>query len=291
MDPKEEAEEFLRYLEIERDSSSHTIRNYASDLKFFLNYLPQDLCVEDISPLEIRTYLACLHKSNSRRTIARKLSAIRSFFRWLYRMGKVERDISSTVPTTKQEKRLPNFLSVSEVEQLLEAPNIDTRKGLRDRAIVELLYSSGVRISELVAMNREDICWQGPGGTVRVMGKGKKERVVVFGENAREAIDAYLAQRTATVSALFLNSMGTRLSTRSVGRMIKYYCLKTGLPPSTSPHTLRHSFATHLLSNGANLRFIQELLGHESLSTTQKYTHIELSELLEAYRITHPKAN
>ena len=247
-----------------------------------------------LAPLELRAYLAGLHEKNSKRTIARKLSALRSFARWLHHKDVLARDISDDIPMPKQEKPLPRFLSVAEAERLLAQPDRDSLAGKRDGAILELLYSSGLRVGELVALNCGELRFHATdsGGLLTVVGKGKKERLAVFGEHAGTSLRTYLAAREKYVpqDPLFLNSRGGRLTARSVERIVNAHVIAAGLPATTSPHTLRHSFATHLLANGADLRVIQELLGHSSLSTTQQYTHIELSELLGEYRRTHPKA-
>lgn len=292
--------EYLRALELERGASPHTLRNYSLDLRRFAERFPEQVDLTVFSaPLELRAYLARLHEeANSKRTIARKLSALRSFARWLHHKGWLAQDVSDDIPMPKQEKPLPRFLSVTEVETLLAQPDHESLAGKRDRAILELLYSSGMRVGELVALNVNELQFHAGaegGGVIRVLGKGGKERLVVFGEHAGNAVRDYLAalgldgEATAD-SPLFRNQRGGRLTSRSVERMVAAYVVKAQLPATTTPHTLRHSFATHLLANGADLRLIQELLGHSSLSTTQRYTHIELSELLGEYRRAHPKA-
>ena len=288
--------DFLDALDKERHASEHTIRNYSLDLHEYQRYFgKQGLSV---SAQSLRAYLAHLNAKNSRATIARKLSALRSFLTWLERRELVARGTAARVPQPKQPQNLPRGLSVSEVETLLAAPQASSPADLRDRAILELLYSTGLRVSELVGLDTASprfapVSYQG--GTLRIIGKGRKERLAVFGTHARAALDAYLSVREEMQprdgeTALFLNRNGGRLSSRSVERLVQKYARECGLGSEVTPHTLRHSFATHLLGNGADLRLIQELLGHEHLSTTQRYTHVELGELLAAYRKSHPKA-
>lgn len=236
-------------------------------------------------------------------SISRRLSAIRSFFRFLHREGVLERDESVDVPLPKTEKRLPAYLTPVEAERLLAVPESTTPEGLRDRAILELLYSTGLRVSELVGLSLGALqpAPETGGGTIRVIGKGRKERLVVYGSTAAAAVAEYLQVRSELFlagerargeaeTALFLNQRGGRLTARSVERLVAAHALKAGLTKDVTPHTLRHSFASHLLANGADLRLIQELLGHSSLSTTQKYTHIEMEQLLREYRTAHPRA-
>lgn len=297
------AEDFLQYLTVERDASPHTLRNYGLDIQAFLNHLKESrgesFSLRDVGPLDLRAYLSSLHEEHARSSIARRLAALRSFFRFLRSRGITTQDEAVLIPLPKAEKRLPLCLSVAETERLLEAAGGETKEAIRNRAIAELLYSTGLRVSELASLNVEDFeTALRAEGSLRVTGKGKKERIVVFGSFAREATQSYLQIRHEFFvpgklneeAALFLNSRGGRLTVRSVERIIQAAARDAGLSPEVSPHTLRHSFATHLLANGADLRLIQELLGHSSLSTTQKYTHVELEQILNEYRRAHPKA-
>ena len=262
-----------------------------SDLNQLKNYLLQEKQIETwkkVSSIMLRAYLAKLYHKNQRSSIARKLAAIRHFFYYLVREKKVNEDITALLSTIRQEKKLPEVLGLEEVEQLLETPNLSTPLGKRDKAILELLYASGLRVSELVGINLIDFSWETL--SLKIRGKGQKERIVPFGKQALEALQNYLEIRPRDDGAFFLNRLGTRLTTRSVARLVDKYILKCGKLGNISPHTLRHSFATHLLAAGANLRDIQELLGHESLSTTQKYTQVSVEKLMEAYDKSHPKA-
>jgi integrase/recombinase XerC len=290
----EASEKFLHALEAERGASPHTLRNYRLDLKCFCSRFPKSAGLSVLAPLELRAYISHLHGINSKRTIARKLSALRSFARWLAREGLIAADEVIDVPMPKQEKPLPRFLSAEEVLRLIEVASGEDEADFRDRAILELLYSTGLRVGELVGLDRAELEFHpsDPGGVIRVLGKGRKERLVVFGECAAQAVQGYLQNFPPQEGqgALFRNQRGGRLTARSVERIVHARAIAAGLSQDVSPHTLRHSFATHLLANGADLRLIQELLGHSSLSTTQQYTHIELSSLLDSYRQTHPKA-
>ncbi len=295
--------DYLQYLTDERRLSSHTIRNYRLDISGFINYMPAHVKSGERTPtaIEVREYLAHVYGSNSKRTIARKLSAIRSLFNWMYRKGKLESDIGPLIPMPKIEKRLPRALSEEEVIRLITAVPINSAAGLRDRAILELLYASGMRVSELTGLDISDLDWfEGEkGGSIRVVGKGDKERIVVFGAAAAEAIIAYKEERykfyrslelSSEEPALFVNKFGRRLSDRGVERIFDKYAPVADLSREIHPHMLRHSFATHLLARGADLRVIQEFLGHSSLSTTQQYTQVELADLINSYNRAHPKA-
>ncbi len=239
----------------------------------------------------IRTYISWLYGKNKKVSISRKLASVRTFFEFLIRDGKLKSNSAKLVPTPKGEKRLPTFLTVDEVVKLVETPGSDNVYESRDRAILELLYSCGLRVSELVGINLHELDLDSMG--VKVLGKGNKERIVPLGSRAAEAIKTYLPQRLDLKPKddyLFVNSRGGRLSTRSIDRIIKKYAAISGIPKNISPHVLRHTFATHLLGGGADLRAIQEMLGHQSLSTTQRYTHTSIEKLMEIYDKTHPRA-
>lgn len=290
-------QDFMDYQRVQKGASIHTLRNYGLDLKRFQEYL-QGIGVGDaakVGALQFRGFLAHLNTGRERSSVSRSFSAIRSFYRWLAREGRVEINFAERVPLPKTEKKLPVSLSEAQVEQLLGAPGNESAAELRDRAILELLYSSGLRVGELTGLLVGSLEWSAAGedgGTIRVKGKGGKERVVVFGAAARRALEAYLALRPGVKreAALFLNLRGGGLTARSVERMVLSYARRVGLGAGVTPHTLRHSFASHLLAHGADLRLIQELLGHSSLSTTQKYTHIELQQLVLEYDRAHPRA-
>lgn len=245
---------------------------------------------------QVKTFLAFLGtQSYSKSTIARKLATLRSFYKFCMRRGYVKTHPLATIRTPKQEKRLPKFLEVDKITKLLSTPDDNTMLGARDRAMLEVLFSTGVRVSELVDLNFGDVEFEGR--TIRVRGKGKKQRTTPIGPTALAAVQKYLQLRRADArsanfdqQALFLNKHGRRLSTRSVRRKLDKYLVQAGLDPSISPHTLRHSFATHMLANGADLRSVQELLGHQSISTTQIYTHLTTPRLKQAYDDAHPRA-
>ncbi len=285
------AEKFLRYLEIEKNSSLHTVLNYKIDLDRFAGFL-QGKNIESVDYLFIRQFLADLRKSNlSRASIARILSALRSFFKFLVRENLIAINPVLAVSTPKKDKRLPKFMQEEEAARLLEAPG-NGIMGLRDKAIMETLYSTGMRVSELVGMNTENFDFIG--GVIKVCGKGKKQRLTPIGKKASTAIKDYLHiskdMRGGDERAVFLNKNRKRLTDRSVRRIINFYIKKICYKENISPHTLRHSFATHLLNRGADLRSVQELLGHESLSTTQIYTHVSTGRMKEAYQKAHPRA-
>lgn len=286
-------ERFLQYLSVERNASSHTSANYANDLRQFFQFLGPAQ-VEDIGPLDIRRFIA--HMSSSRlssRSSARKLSCLRSFFRFLCREGTLDHNPAAAIPTPRIEKRLPPFMDEQQALLLMGSPSTDNWRGLRDRAILETLYSTGIRVSELVGLNLEDV--DEISETLIVRGKGKKERLCPIGKTALSVILTFLAKRPSqnrlkTPYALFISQKGTRLTVRQVDRLIARYVRQMQLPSSLHPHSLRHSFATHLLEHGADLRSVQELLGHASLSTTQIYTHITAQRLKKIYDQTHPRA-
>src|SRR5258705_7166427 len=300
--------QFLEHLRYERNLSEHTLRNYESDLQQFYDYLapaqPQtgkrtEPALAAIDHITVREWLATLHAAHKQKaSIARKLAALRTFFQFLVREGMLELNHAKLVSTPRLEKKLPKHLSVEDAIRFIESPDTDTDLGKRDRAILELLYATGVRVSELTKLDLHDIDFRNK--LIRVSGKRRKERIVPFGDVAQEALQNYLEGRekfllSAPVTlrepeALFLNYQGTRITTRSVGRMVEKYIRICAGRYDISPHALRHSFATHLLDSGADLRDIQELLGHARLSTTQVYTHVSMEKLIKVYDKAHPKA-
>lgn len=285
---KRYVDKFLRYLEIEKNYSSFTLLNYQGDLKDFSNFLG-DLPLENIDYLNLRRYLAHLKENNFKpRTVARKLSCLRSFFRFLCRDGYLKSNPAVSLTTFKLDKHLPSFLTEEEVNKLLAINLSSDERSLRDKAILETFYSTGMRISELVGLNVEDIDFIS--GVTKAKGKGKKERLLPVGEHALRAIKAYLDKRKKQSTALFLNKSGTRLTTRGTRNVVSKYIRLASLKQGISAHSLRHSFATHLLNRGADLRSVQELLGHANLSTTQIYTHLTTEKLKSVYDKAHPHA-
>jgi tyrosine recombinase XerC len=281
-------EKFMRYLEIERNYSPHTILNYKLDLCEFKVFL-KDAIIENTDYLLIRKYLAALkEKTLKSKTVARKLSSLRSFFKFLTREGYIKTNPLLSVSSPKLEKYLPSFLTEDEVSRLIESSFPNNEMGKRDRSILETFYSTGIRIGELVGLNIEDTDFIS--GIVKVRGKGKKERMVPIGEKAIQALRAYLDSRKNQSSAIFLNLKGSRITDRGVRNIVKKYLVIAGIREGISAHTLRHSFATHLLNRGADLRSVQELLGHASLSTTQIYTHLTTDKLKSVYDKAHPRA-
>ena len=300
--------QFLEHLRYERNVSEHTLRNYASDLKQFLDHLapahPQTrkrtpVDVAQIDHITIREWLSTLHSAQKKKSsVARKLAALRTFFQFAVREGLLELNPAKLVSTPRLEKKLPQHLSIEEAIKFIETPNVETDLGKRDRAMLELMYATGVRVSELTKMGLADIDFRNR--LIRVTGKRRKERIVPFGEEAQDTLQKYLEVRdrflnSAPISerepdALFLSYQGTRITTRSVGRMVEKYIRICAGMHNISPHALRHSFATHLLDSGADLRDIQELLGHARLSSTQIYTHVSMEKLIEVYDKAHPKA-
>jgi integrase/recombinase XerC len=308
---REHLKSFLEHLRLNENASAHTVRAYDSDLSQYLVFLAShlDRRVSQLVPanldhLNARAFLADLHvRGQSKASAARKLSAIRAFGRYLRREGVLEGDPAALVGTPKREHRIPNHLAVDEMTKLLETPDTSQPLGRRDRAILELFYASGLRLSELVGLDVEDVNLSAR--VVRVLGKGRKERIVPFNQSTADAVRAWLRDREplrAGAAAprgpasrrprepLFLNYQGGRLSTRSVDKLVRKYVSACSTRYGISPHALRHSFATHLLEAGADLRAIQELLGHARLSTTQRYTHVNAAQLIETYRKAHPKA-
>jgi len=281
-------EKFLAYLEIEKNYSPHTLLNYRLDLEDFFAFFGET-DIATLNYLQLRKYLAQLRGLNLRpRSVARKLSALRSLFRFLQREGHIKNNPAALLLTPKLDKTLPKFLSENEVTELIESPPAGDLSGKRDRAIFETLYSSGLRVSELVGLNVESLDFIG--NIVKVLGKGKKERLVPVGDKAVEAIKDYLDHRMSNQRALFLNKNGGRLTDRSVRNILNKHILRTSIHMNVSPHVLRHSFATHLLNRGADLRSVQELLGHVNLSTTQIYTHVTTEKLKSVYDKAHPRA-
>jgi integrase/recombinase XerC len=303
---------YLDYLRLQRNASPHTLRNYGSDLRQFLDYLTHtpegDLRPEpnldQLDNLTIREFLGILYqRGNKKASVARKLATLRSFMKFLTAQGSLEANPAKNVSSPKLESRLPDYMTLDSVTDLIEAPDITSDFGKRDRCILELLYGSGLRVSELVGVNLGDISLSE--GLLKVVGKGRKERIVPFGNRAAEALQEYLKVRGRKIKSLppvqvrkgktpgeavFLNCRGGRLTTRSVGNIVDRHVGKLAQRLKVHPHTLRHTFATHMLSAGADLRAIQELLGHESLSTTQKYTHVSVEQLVRVYQSCHPRA-
>jgi integrase/recombinase XerC len=300
-------DDFLQHLKYERNASAHTLRNYEIDLVQFYDHLaPPDkegkrrqVEIRALDNLTIREFMAALYEQQKKKSsIHRKIAALRTFFKYLCREGVVEINPAKLVASPRVERTLPNHLTIEQMIRFIETPELDTVLGKRDRAILELLYASGVRVSELVNLNLQDIDFEHQ--TIRVKGKGRKERVVPFGEHAKKALHDYLGVRGELLveadlekvdpAAVFMNYQGTRITTRSVGRMVDKYVKICADIHHISPHSLRHSFATHLLDAGADLRVIQEMLGHVRLSTTQQYTHVAMDRLMEVYDKAHPKA-
>jgi len=288
---------YINYLEAERNMSAYTVRNYTADLLDFFNFLrAKDISsLKEVDRLTLRDYLSHLMKQGLvKASIARKLSAIRSFYRYLLREGVISTSPAATTSSPKLDKRLPSFLTLEEVKRLLEAPDLSTPQGQRDRALLELLYASGLRVSELVQLNLEQINLDTR--EIRVWGKGAKERVVLMGEPAAKALTAYLRRGRPKLlgkkksSALFVNRYGERLPERRIQRILEKYADRAALGKRVHPHMLRHTFATHLLDGGADLRVVQELLGHADLSSTQIYTHVTKSQAKKVYLSAHPMA-
>ncbi len=291
---------FLRYLEVERNASSLTVKSYREDLDALIEYL-QDVKGEipgpsEISTFDLRGYVAALTEAEyAKSSIARHMATLRSFFRFAMREEIVDHNPAKPLRNPRKSRKLPHFLSTDELGKLLHAPPADTPMGLRDRAILETMYSAGLRVSELVGINDGDIDWDG--GTLCVRGKGKRERIAPVGSYARNAIRDWQSHRKLATDVndglaapTFTNRFGRRITTRSIGRMLEKHLKTTGLDLRTSPHTLRHSFATHLLNHGADIRSVQELLGHKSLQTTQIYTHVSTAGLQRVYEKAHPRA-
>ncbi|MDO4575207.1 MAG: tyrosine recombinase XerC [Planctomycetia bacterium] len=292
---------YLQYLAGERDASDYTLKSYREDLTALLEYLqqihgkiPQPA---EVSIPDLRSYVAAMHEAEySSATISRRLASMRSFFRFAQRDGAVDVNPAKVLRNPRAGRKLPHFLTTEEMDRLLAAPPVDTDMGLRDRAILEVMYSGGLRVSELVGLSDDDLDFDE--GVLIIRGKGKKERLALLGSYAAEALRDWLAVRVLSPKLrknqpipVFTNKFGTRITTRSIGRMLEKYLKETGLDRRTSPHTLRHSFATHLLDRGADIRSVQELLGHKSLETTQIYTHLTTANLLKIYEKAHPRAH
>ncbi|MEJ5258916.1 MAG: tyrosine recombinase XerC [Anaerohalosphaeraceae bacterium] len=302
-------QDFITYLKLEKHFSDYTAKCYGADLEQFVQFLQDEQKADPNAPSAgpdqlllsvdvqtVRKFMAFLNERHyTKSTTARKLATLRSFYKFLVKRGRLSSNPVSSIKTPKQEKKLPKFLEYEQVQKLLNTPPADTWLGARDRAMLEVLYSTGMRVSELVALNLEDVDFLGE--VIHVRGKGKKERICPIGSSALQSIQHYIEFRNKRIQTdpsfdtkvLFANKHGKRLSTRSVRRKMDKYLIQAGLDPSISPHTLRHSFATHMLNNGADLRSVQELLGHQSLSTTQIYTHVTTSRMKEQYQNAHPR--
>ncbi len=305
---EEYLKQFLQHLKYERNVSPHTLRNYTSDLDQFHEYLApptakgtrKEIPVEDIDHITVREWMSALHSANKKKTsIARKLASVRTFMQFLVREGVLEVNPAKLVATPRIERKLPTHLSIEDAVRFIETPDLNTDLGKRDRSILEFIYATGMRVGELVSLNLRDIDFKEK--LVRVTGKRKKQRILPFGDPALQSLVFYLDKSRPVFldncppaerdeQAVFLNYMGTRITTRSVGRMVDKYIKQCSDIKDISPHSLRHSFATHLLDSGADLRDIQELLGHARLSTTQIYTQVSMEKLIEVYDKAHPKA-
>jgi integrase/recombinase XerC len=296
-----EITQFLRYLDAERNASDLTIKSYREDLMDLADYLSEQLQGDrspaEITPRDLRGYLAALHEAGyAKSSISRKLASLRSFYRFAQRRQMTESNPAKPLRNPRGSRKLPHFLTSSEVLLLLDAPDRGDVMGLRDASILETMYSAGLRVSEVVGLNVGDCDFED--GIARIRGKGRKERLSPLGSFALKALRAYLAVRKLSPKApqgreapVFVNRFGNRLTTRSVARMLEKHIKLTGLDTRTTPHTLRHSFATHLLDRGADIRSVQELLGHKSLVTTQIYTHLTTASLREVYERAHPRAH
>ena len=292
--------QFITWLRDEKGYSPHTVSNYRRDLDEFAAMAGPEAVVSSLDTAVVRNFIYSLHMRNKSSSVARKLSALRTFFKFLEQEDTIRHNPMASIAMPKQEQHVPVFLSVDEVFALLETPDRETRWGVRDSAMLELLYSTGMRVSELVGCDVTSLDFASE--MVRVRGKGNRERLVPMGREAVKALQAYGAAREEQLrhrlqmgknvdrEPLFLNSRGTRLSARSVERLIAEYGRRAGIDKPVTPHVLRHSFATHLLEMGADMRSVQELLGHASLSTTQKYTHLDMVHLMKVYDKAHPRA-
>ncbi|MEW5946415.1 MAG: tyrosine recombinase XerC [bacterium] len=292
-------EDFLDHLRDERGASEHTLEAYSGDVIGFLEFLKEKGKVEEpetVSVADAREYLASLHRQGlARATLCRRISALRSFFRFLRARGAVKTNVFSIIEIPQRERKIPEFLHSEEIDALMNAPDLSKPSGLRDRAILELLYATGMRVSEAAALNVKDV--SGASREIRVTGKRKKERVVITGGESKRRLDEYVAKGRAALAAqgrpaeaLFLNRWGARITTRSIQRIVKKHVAAAAVARNITPHSLRHTFATHMLHAGADIRTVQELLGHSSLTSTQIYTHIPGEKLKEIYDRTHPRA-
>lgn len=293
---KDLLDKYIRHLDVERGLSRYTVRNYSTDIQGFLDFLGRNgvSSLEKVDRSIMRRYLGWLHEQDTARgSISRKLSALRSFYRYLNRENLVSADPLSTVSAPKLEKRLPTFLTIDEMTSLLKAPDVSTPQGLRDRAILELLYASGLRLSEIVLLDLGDVDLNSH--HIRAWGKGSKERIVLMGIPAAKALQSYVKQgRTKllgkkSTQALFLNRFGNRVAERRIQYIIKKYARQAGLDTRVFTHIFRHTFATHMLDGGADLRAVQELLGHVRLATTQVYTHVSQNQIRRTYLAAHPR--
>jgi len=292
--------EFKRWLLVEKGYSPKTAESYGRDLLEFSAFLGPEALPGSLDSRAVRAFVYTLHGKNKSSSVARKLSAMRTFFRYLLRAQIISHDPAAPIATPRQEKHMPVFLTVDEVFSLLDMPCTEDTFAARDKAVLELLYSTGLRVAELASLDTERLDFAS--GMLKVRGKGNRERLVPFGTPALEALNAYFPQRDLLIReriargdvpetrAVFLNSRGLRLTTRSIERLVKMYAERAGIAARVTPHALRHSFATHLLEMGADLRMVQELLGHVSLSTTQRYTHLNMDHLSAVYDKAHPKA-
>ncbi|MEN9555160.1 MAG: Tyrosine recombinase XerC [Planctomycetota bacterium] len=292
---------FLNYLHVERNSSALTVKSYADDLSHIVEFLQEQTgSIPEPGHIEVgilRNYVSWLHECGyARTTVARRLACLRSFFRYCNREGICDLNPAKPLRTPRTGRKLPHFLTTEQIGTLLTAPPANQPAGIRDRAILETMYSAGLRVSELVGLDVGD--WDRSAGILRVLGKGRKERLAPVGSYATKALDNWMEFRQPDVkapekqrAALFLNRFGRRLTTRSIGRLLETHIQTAGLSSQTTPHTLRHTFATHLLDGGADLRSVQELLGHKSLTTTQIYTHVSTRRLRETYEKAHPHAS
>lgn len=291
---------FLQYLRAERNASDLTIKSYREDLQALETHLTQahGQCpaADAITTLDLRGYISSLHTVGyAKTTVARRLASLRSFFRFGAREGWAKANPAKPLRNPRKERSLPHFLTAEDIDKLLRAPGQQDAFALRDRAMLETLYSAGLRVSELAGMNQGDIDFDA--GVVTIRGKGRKERLALIGSHASKALERWLAKRRVSdkepkgpLSPVFVNKFGRRLTTRSIARMLEKYLKLTGLDERTTPHTLRHSFATHLLDHGADVRSVQELLGHKSLATTQIYTHVSTAKMKAVYDKAHPRA-
>ena len=280
---------FLTYLSLEKAASPHTLRSYRSDLCEFRAFVGPEKPLKQVDGRMVRAYLAHLHSRGlDASSVARKLAALRSWFRFLVRRRVLARNVAREIRGPRLGRKLVSFLPIDEAQVLVDGKAIGGATRERDVAILELLYATGLRVSELTALDMDDV--DRAGQTVRVLGKGRKERIVPFGDRAARALDAYLAWRAERRGTLFRNQRGSRLSARAVHAIVRKSAVAAGIARRVSPHTLRHTFATHLLDAGADLRVIQELLGHSRLSTTQRYTHVGADQLMRVYDAAHPRA-